>query len=172
MVLNAFFKLAMFNRSMRSLARDMGLNYTQTLVFRPPKVNGFYNGRDVVVDTFEKPGGGDRIRVRVFHSGELSDEFTVGSKEFFEEESKGAAIPLESDNTGFTEGFRVSGGDRKLVRKFLDADLQERIVSSGLSFMVGKYYVQHVSKDLTVDKDRIVRALDLLVEAASRADTL
>jgi hypothetical protein len=65
-----------YSRLMHSLADEHSLHYTRPNVFRPPTVNGFYKGRSVVVDYVN-----GCMKIRSFHSGEVADEFTVGTED-------------------------------------------------------------------------------------------
>ena len=162
-----------FNSMMKSLAAEYALHYTHPVKSRPPTVNGFYRGREVVVDTLSgvEDGGGDYTRVRVFHKGEVNNDFTVEGIG-----SGGGSDPSLARNidagSDFISRFRVTGADIQKMRKYLDSDMQGKILAAGLPFTVGKYCVTYLEPWRITDKVKIVNAMNFLVDAAVKADTL
>jgi hypothetical protein len=163
----AYFALKswLFSRRMRRLAFELSLHYTQPIPFRAPSINGFYKGRDVVVDYFN-----DNTRIRVFHTGEVKDEFTIGTLDHFRlSDLKGAMRP-DSTNREFDDHYRICGGDTLKIRKYLDLELQSKAMASKLSFTVGPFDVSSSLDGRVWDKERILGVLDVLMVAAGRAD--
>jgi hypothetical protein len=175
-VVYSFLRSRRFDLMMKSLASDFAFNYTQPILFRPPAVNGFYRGREVVVDICVNESGDTRqeyTRVRVFHNGNVDEEFTVGRREFFSgRETKSWAKNLDVGNPEFERGYGIRGNDIKVMRKFLDSGMQQRILDAGLSFTVGRYDVLVIEPGRMTDKTKFVNTMDFLVDAAAKADLL
>ncbi|MFH0863131.1 MAG: hypothetical protein V1875_08910 [Candidatus Altiarchaeota archaeon] len=155
----------LFTRHMKSLAYELVLNYSRPLALSPPTVNGFYKGRDVVVDYAD-----GCTRFRAFHSGEVPAEFTVASAEYFTARNIPGSMRFDTSNAQFANLYRVTMGSDPRVRKYLDENLQSQALQSGISFKVGPFDVSCQEKGRIWDKGRIIEVLDFLMLAAGRAD--
>jgi hypothetical protein len=152
---------------MNTLAYELHLQHNHPIIFRPPVVNGFYQGRDVAFDVV-----GDDIRVRVFHINESNEEFTVGTLDYFRRRGPSGAIRLDIGNDSLERAYLFRGTRMSVLKKFMDERLQRRLDDSGISFTVGRRDVSSSLKTRTADKAHLKLALDFLVEAAAKADRL
>jgi hypothetical protein len=156
------------NMMMRSLAHDMALHYTQTTFFRPPSVGGTYKRREVAFDVV-----GDDIRIRAFHSGEVASDFSAGTPDYFRRRGETAGLLKPSlRNQGFDERYLIAGENLAKISGYLDPYLQERLLASGTSLTVNKHYVWTTVSRSVADKARLAATVDVLVEAAAKADRL
>jgi hypothetical protein len=174
-VLRIIYRNLRFNFAMKSLARELALNYTQPVISRPPTVNGFYRGREVVVDTMDnipELKNGDCTRVRVFHRGSVENDFTVEKSGAVGQGKSTSLSKSLSLKPGFEGKFDVRGQDIAKMRKYLDVELQDKILAADLPFKVTRYCVSIVTQGRFIDRKKILKELDFLVEAATKADRL
>jgi len=170
MVIHRLLKALMLNHFMKSLASELGFSYTQTVPLRPPAINGFYRGREVVVDSVEKENK-KHTRVRVFHIGNVEKEFTIAPRKYFSDNGL-SSMKVDVEDERFRSEYQISGGRSEVVRRFLDAPMQKWIASAHLSFTVGKHEVYHLEPALSRDKEQIMKAVNFLVDLGGKADLL
>jgi hypothetical protein len=176
LVLRAILKAVWFYRSMRKAAHALSLRYIQPVITRPPTLCGTYRGREVVIDYVDYDVGSRQVevtRVRAFHKGELAQEFSVGDLESLRNIGKDAACRrLASDDERFERAFVVTGGDLKIIRKFLDERLRKSALEWGRPFSVGAFDISFSRPGRITDKKTLSEALDFLSVVAAKADRL
>ncbi len=152
------------NHMMRKLASELALNYSQTVPTRPPSVNGFYRGRDVVVDVSD-----DTMRLRVFHASDVGEPFTVGPKEYFSENNIPGARSIDVGDEEFERDYRIAGGTQEDIRKYVNENVRSLLKAESVPFTVGKHEIHH-SAD--AERDAVKNHLNYLVEVTKKAQLL
>ncbi|MFH1054940.1 MAG: hypothetical protein V1744_02470 [Candidatus Altiarchaeota archaeon] len=170
------FRSMMFCSSMKALATELSLHYTQTMLFDPPAVGGMYQGRMVGVDVVEVPckkGSEKNTRVRVFHNGTVDNDFTIGKNEFFKKSCKDSTVRrLDTGNQKFDSEHMVMGGEIAKVKEFLNAETQGRIIECDFPFTVGKHHVSFSTVGCARDRKMLADALKFLLEMSTRVEEL
>jgi len=161
-----------FNSFMKSLAYDLALHYIHSVPTRPPTVSGIYEGREVSVDVISDGSQKNHefTRVRVFHTGAIENEFTMGDSCYFE--GSVGARNIDSGNPELDRRFKIRCTDIAKTRKYLDEQIQEKMLAAGIPFTVGKHEVVSLLPGKSTDKDRVVKTLNFLIFAAYKADKI
>ncbi|MFH0863066.1 MAG: hypothetical protein V1875_08580 [Candidatus Altiarchaeota archaeon] len=154
-------------RLIKSVASELGLAYSSQFM-GASRANGHIRGFEVIIDTV-----GVSLRVRVIHNGNVGEGFTVGKADYLAGAArKPGFMKFECVNPEFMGRFRVKGGDPETVKRYLDADMQGKITSCGIGFTIGRHDISYVDNGSVKDKKTLVNVVNLVIEAADKAQKI
>lgn len=164
------------DQTLKTLASELGLQYSVGLLFRKHEIRGTYREHNILIETSKKVSGWndiDYINIRVSLDNPGNIDIIIFEEDIYSKMGKTASQQdVRVNNPKFDKKFIIKCNNETFLKDILDEDIQSRILllqTFNVRIEKNIAYMEHIGR--LIDSNQLKIRIDILIDIISAIES-